>query len=61
MKKQQSVKNKHKNTERWLLTGGTEQMKQKNNEWFMREQGKEREGNIVYWQLSTQENANDGV
>lgn len=36
-------------------------MKQKNNEWFMREQGKEREGNIVYWQLSTQENANDGV
>lgn len=50
MKWQHSVANKYKEIERWLLTGGLEQMKQKDNGMVHEGTGKrESEGNSVYW------------
>lgn len=49
MKQQHSVANKYKEIERWLLTGGLEQMKQKDNGMVHEGTGKrESEGNSVY-------------
>ena len=42
MKQQHSVANKYKEIERWLLTGGLEQMKQKDNGMVHEGTGKER-------------------
>lgn len=50
MKQQHSVANKYKEIERWLLTGGLEQMKQKDNGMVHEGTGKrESKGNSVYW------------